>query len=89
MFKILQFGFEAALIVLILLFVYVQLARPLMRGTPVFPIRRFFRKRPNLERQMEDVTEEVEISAQQRALDREKSKLGHGKKAPNPAGKSN
>lgn len=73
MIKLVQFSFEGLLILGLFLFMYVQLLRPLMRRTPVFPM---FRKRPNLEREMEEVTEAAEDNAQQKALDRKKRKLG-------------
>ncbi len=84
MIKLLQFGVEGLLAMTILIFAYVQLVRPLMRRTPVFPM---FRKRPNLEREMEEITETTEDLAQQRALDRRKKKLGVADKA-DPAEKN-
>ena len=79
MIKLLQFGFEWLLMLVILVFVYAQVIRPLVVGTPVFPM---FRKRPNLEREMEEVTEELRDQEQAqnlaRAMKRIKASKGDG-----------
>lgn len=72
MIKLLQWGLEAGLALAILAFAYAQILRPLIRGTPVFPI---FRKRRQIERELEVVNEsledkrlEEELAARQREL---------------------
>lgn len=82
MIKLLQFGVEGLLILLILIFAYTQLVRPLMKKTPVFPM---FRKRPNLERETESINEALADKAQQRDLERKKKKLGVDKHAAGSA----
>jgi len=73
MIKLLQFGFEGLLVLVIIWAAYAQVLRPLMTGTPVFPM---FRKRPNLEREAEETTEALEDKAARQVLDRKKKKLG-------------
>ncbi len=78
MIKLLQLLFEVLLGGFIVIGVYSQILRPLVKRTPVFPV---FRKRPNLERESEGVNEALADKAQQRELERKKRKLGADKNA--------
>ena len=73
MINVLGWGFEILLALGVLAIVYSQILRPLFRGTPLFP---FFRERPKLERELEQVTEQIEdkdlaarLAARRRELD--------------------
>lgn len=72
MIKTLQLGLEFVLGALILIVAYTQLIRPLLKKTPTFP---FFRRRPNVEAEMEKVNEGLDDVEQQKALARAKRKL--------------
>lgn len=82
MIKAIQFGLEGLLALLVLIFAYTQLVRPLMRKTPVFPM---FRRRQNLERAIEDVNADLEEKGQQNELENRKRKLDGNRKPAQPA----
>jgi len=74
MIKLLQLAFEGLLIGGILLMIYSQLVRPLVRKTPVFPM---FRRHKNLERKIEGVNEKLEEKNLERDLQGKKKKLSN------------
>ncbi|MBP9698279.1 MAG: hypothetical protein KBD65_03760 [Candidatus Moranbacteria bacterium] len=76
MIKLLQWGIEGVVALAILIFVYSQVLRPLFRGTPAFPM---FRRRPNTERQIEEVNEQLEDKQLQRELADRQRQLGKKK----------
>ena len=73
MIKLLQLLLEIGVGLLVVLMVYSQLLRPLVRKTPVFPL---FRRRPSLERDIEDVNEALEEKGLEGELKRKKEELG-------------
>lgn len=73
MVKLLQLVFEFAMSGLVVIGVYSQILRPLVRKTPVFPV---FRKRPNLEDEIKVVNEGLEEKKLQREIDTKRRNLG-------------
>ena len=73
MIKLLQLSLEVLLGVLVLVFAYSQVVRPLVKKTPVFPM---FRRRRNLEREIEVVEEGLEDKGLEGTLNQKKKQLG-------------
>lgn len=73
MIKILSVLIELILGGVIIVGCYSQLVRPMFRRTPVFP---FFRKRPNLEGEIEKVDESLEDKELRKQLARKQKQLG-------------
>ena len=68
-----QFGAEAVLVLLFCVVAYSQVVLPLIRKTPVFPI---FRRKPQLEAEIEAVNEDLAAKDEQRVLADKKRQLG-------------
>lgn len=73
MIKLIQFGGEGLLLILLCVAAYSQVIRPLLRRTPVFPI---FRRKPRLEAAIEEVNEDLAVKDEQRVLAEKKRQLG-------------
>lgn len=72
MIKILQVVFELVLGGVIILACYSQLIRPMFRRTPAFP---FFRRRPNIEGEIEKVDESLEDKELRKQLAKKQKQL--------------
>lgn len=73
MIKLSLWGLEALMIGLVLVLVYSQLIRPLMKKTPILPL---IRPRRNIEREIEKVNEGLEDRGLERTLKEKRRKLG-------------
>lgn len=77
MIQILRLLFEVILAAGGLIFVYSQVLRPIVKNTPVFPM---FRRRPNLESEIEGVNEQLEEKQLEGELAKKRRKLGDSSK---------
>lgn len=76
MIKLLLMGSQLLIVLVILLVAYSQVIRPLLMGTPVFPM---FRRRPNLERKIEETNEALLDKETAKVLGQKMRKLNAGK----------
>ncbi|OGZ15071.1 MAG: hypothetical protein A3H76_06620 [Candidatus Lloydbacteria bacterium RIFCSPLOWO2_02_FULL_54_12] len=70
--KLLQLILEIGAGLLVIVMVYSQLLRPMVKKTPVFPM---FRRRPALEREIESVNEDLEDKELKQDLAQKKVEL--------------
>ncbi len=70
--KLLQILLEVGVGLLVIVMVYSQLLRPMVKKTPVFPM---FRRRPDVEREIESVNEDLEDKELNQDLAQKKAEL--------------